>query len=194
MADKKYFLAFDLGASSGRAILGVLEDGKLDLQEVHRFENGHKRVDDSLYWDYPTLAEELKNGLGKAAVITKDIAAIGIDTWGVDYVLFDRTSKEMVRLPYHYRDERTNRGMELVHSIISQDELYKQAGIQSMPFNTIYQLKAHSVDHPEELQNSTFLPMPDALAFALGGDFTAEYAHTSTTNLLDPAQRSWSWN
>ena len=194
MADKKYFLAFDLGASSGRAILGVLENGKLDLQEVHRFENGHKRVGDSLYWDYPTLAEELKTGLGKAAAITKDIAAIGIDTWGVDYVLFDRDSKEMVRLPYHYRDERTNKGMVLVHNIISKDDLYKEAGIQSMPFNTIYQLKAHSEEYPEELAKSTFLPMPDALAFALGGDFTAEYTHTSTTNLLDPAKRNWNWS
>ncbi len=194
MADKKYFLAFDLGASSGRAILGILENGKLDLQEIHRFENGHKRIENSLYWDYPALAQELKNGLGKAAEITKDISAIGIDTWGVDYVLFDRTSKEMVRLPYHYRDERTNSGMELVHSIINKDDLYSQAGIQSMPFNTIYQLKAHSVEHPEDLQNSTFLPMPDALAFALGGDFTAEYTHASTSNLLDPAKRNWNWD
>ena len=193
MADKKYFLAFDLGASSGRAILGALENGKLDLQEVHRFENGHKRVDDSLYWDYPTLAEELKNGLGKAAAITRDIAAIGIDTWGVDYVLFDRSSKELVRLPYHYRDERGDRGVEAVRKIISQDDLYKRTGIQMMPFNTVYQLKAHSMEHPGELKNSTFLPIPDALALALGGDFTAEYTHVSTGNLLDPAKRSWDW-
>ena len=193
MADKKYFLAFDLGASSGRAILGALENGKLDLQEVHRFENGHKRVDDSLYWDYPTLAEELKSGLGKAAAITRDIAAIGIDTWGVDYVLFDRSSKELVRLPYHYRDERGDRGVEAVRKIISQDDLYKRTGIQMMPFNTVYQLKAHSMEHPGELKNSTFLPIPDALALALGGDFTAEYTHVSTGNLLDPAKRSWDW-
>ena len=193
MADKKYFLAFDLGASSGRAILGVLADGKLDLQEVHRFENGHKRVDDSLYWDFPALAEELKIGLGKAAAVTKDIAAIGIDTWGVDYVLFDRTSKEMVRLPYHYRDDRGDRGMEAVQKIISQDELYKRTGIQKMSFNTIYQLKAHSMEHAGELADSTFLPIPDALGLALGGDFTAEYTHVSTGNLLDPAKRSWDW-
>ncbi len=193
MADKKYFLAFDLGASSGRAILGALENGKLDLQEVHRFENGHKRVGDSLYWDYPTLAEELKIGLGKAAAITRDIAAIGIDTWGVDYVLFDRSSKELVRLPYHYRDERGDRGVEAVRKIISQDDLYKRTGIQMMPFNTVYQLKAHSMEHPGELKNSTFLPIPDALALALGGDFTAEYTHVSTGNLLDPAKRSWDW-
>ena len=193
MADKKYFLAFDLGASSGRAILGTLENGKLDLQEVHRFENGHKRVGDSLYWDYPALAAELKAGLAKAAAITKDIAAIGIDTWGVDYVLFDRDSKEMVRLPYHYRDERGDRAVPEVQKIISKDDLYSRTGIQFMSLNTIYQLTAHRLEQADDLKNATFLPMPDALAFALGGDFTAEYTHASTGNLLDPATRNWDW-
>ena len=193
MADKKYFLAFDLGASSGRAILGSLENGKLDLQEVHRFENGHKRIDNNLYWDYPALAEELKTGLGKAAAVTRDIAAIGIDTWGVDYVLFDRNSKSMVRLPYHYRDERGDRAVPEVQKIISKDELYKRTGIQFMALNTIYQLTAHKNEQPQDLQNSVFLPMPDALGFALGGDFTAEYTHASTGNLLDPAKRDWDW-
>lgn len=193
MADKKYFLAFDLGASSGRAILGSLENGKLALQEVHRFENGHKRLENSLYWDYPALAEELKTGLGKAAAITKDIAAIGIDTWGVDYVLFDRTSKEMVRLPYHYRDERGDRAVPMVQKLISKDELYRRTGIQFMSLNTIYQLAAHKAEQPQDLQNATFLPMPDALGFALGGDFTAEYTHVSTGNMLDPAKREWDW-
>ena len=84
------FLAFDLGASSGRAILGTLENGRLELQEVHRFANGHKEIDKSLYWDYPALVNELKEGLRKAVSITEDIAAIGVDTWGVDYVLFDK--------------------------------------------------------------------------------------------------------
>ena len=193
MADKKYFLAFDLGASSGRAILGTLENGKLDLQEVHRFENGHKRVGDSLYWDYPALASELKAGLAKAAAITKDIAAIGIDTWGVDYVLFDRDSKEMVRLPYHYRDERGDRAVPEVQKIISKDDLYSRTGIQFMSLNTIYQLTAHRLEQPGDLANATFLPMPDALGFALGGDFTAEYTHASTGNLLDPVTRNWDW-
>ena len=152
MADKKYFLAFDLGASSGRAILGTLENGKLDLQEVHRFENGHKRVGDSLYWDYPALASELKAGLAKAAAITKDIAAIGIDTWGVDYVLFDRDSKEMVRLPYHYREERGDRAVPEVQKIISKDDLYSRTGIQFMSLNTIYQLTAHRLEQPSLTQ------------------------------------------
>ncbi len=193
MAEKKFFLAFDLGASSGRAIIGTLEDGKLSLQEVHRFENGHKRIGDSLFWDYPALAEELKIGLGKAATVTRDIAAIGIDTWGVDYVMFKRDSKEMVRLPYHYRDARGDRAVPEVQKIISKDDLYKRTGIQFMSLNTIYQLTAHRLEQPEDLADSVFLPMPDALGFALGGDFTAEYTHASTGNMLDPEKRNWDW-
>ena len=160
MAEKKYFLAFDLGASSGRAILGKLENGKLDLQEVHRFENGHKRIGDSLYWDYPALADELKNGLAKAAAITSDIAGIGIDTWGVDYVLFSNKTREMVRLPYHYRDERGDRGAAEVQKLISKDDLYKRTGIQFMSLNTIYQLTAHRLENPADLADAVFLPMP----------------------------------
>lgn len=187
------FLAFDLGASSGRAILGTLSDGKLELKELHRFENGHKRIDGALYWDYPTLVNELKNGLKKAAAVTKDIAAIGIDTWGVDYVLFDRDSLEMVRLPYHYRDERGDRAVPEVQKLISKDELYKRTGIQFMALNTIYQLTAHQLENPSDLENSVFLHMPDALGFALGGDFTTEYTDASTGNLLDPQRCDWDW-
>ena len=187
------FLAFDLGASSGRAIIGSLENGKLSLQEVHRFVNGHQRQGDSLFWDYPTLVNELKTGLKKAAAVTKDIAAIGIDTWGVDYVLFDRDSKEMVRLPYHYRDERGDRAVPEVQKLISKDDLYKRTGIQFMSLNTIYQLTAHRLENPEDFKNATFLHMPDALGFALGGDFTTEYTDASTGNLLDPEKRDWDW-
>ena len=104
---KKHFLAFDLGASSGRGIIGTLEDGKLALQEIHRFENGLKNINGSFFWDFPSLVEEIKKGIGKAFEVTRDITAIAIDTWGFDYVLFDRDTKEVKALPYHYRDERT---------------------------------------------------------------------------------------
>ncbi|MBE6379610.1 MAG: rhamnulokinase [Lentisphaerae bacterium] len=187
------FLAFDLGASSGRAIIGSLENGKLSLQEVHRFVNGHKRINNELFWDYPTLVQELKTGLKKAAAVTGNISAVGIDTWGVDYVLFDRNSKEMITLPYHYRDDRGDRGVELVQKVISKDDLYRRTGIQFMPLNTIYQLAAHKNEKPQELENAVFLHMPDALGFALGGDFTTEYTDASTGNLLDPVKRDWDW-
>ncbi len=194
MTEKKHFLAFDLGASSGRAILGTLENGKLELRELHRFANGHKRIGQSLFWDYPALVNELKTGLSQAAAVTHDIAAIGIDTWGVDYVLFDRNTHEMVALPYHYRDERTEKAVPEVWKTISRDELYRRTGIQFMALNTIYQLVAHQKSAPEELNRSTFLHMPDALALALGGDFTTEYTDASTGNLLNPVRRDWDWD
>ncbi len=193
MTEAKYFLAFDLGASSGRAILGHLAAGRLELQEVHRFNNGHKRIGESLFWDYPALVAELKAGLKKAAAVTHDIAAIGIDTWGVDYVLFDRKSRAMVSLPYHYRDSRTEAAVDAVRRIISRDELYRRTGIQFMALNTIYQLVAHQTQAPGDLAHSTFLHMPDALGLALGGDFTTEYTDASTGNLLDPVKRDWDW-
>lgn len=190
---KKNFLAFDLGASSGRGIIGTLENGKLYLQEIHRFSNGHKMIGDFYCWDFPGLVAEIKMGLKKALEITKDISAIAIDTWGVDYVLFDNDSKKMKVLPYHYRDERTLKYLDEIWSKISKDEIYKRTGIQYMPFNTLYQLYAHMKDSPEDLKNAKFLHMPDALAFELGGDFTTEYTDASTSNLLNPTTRDWDW-
>ena len=102
------FLAFDLGASSGRAIIGSLESGKLTLTEVHRFANGPTEQGGSIYWNYPQLVEELKTGLAKALKVDPAIAGIGIDTWGGDYVFFDISTGEPRRWPYHYRDVRTS--------------------------------------------------------------------------------------
>lgn len=189
----KNFLAFDLGASSGRAIIGTLDAGKLSLKEVHRFANGPVCKGDSIYWDYPQLAAELKEGLRKALEVTPDIAAIGIDTWGVDYVFFDKKTKEAKRWPYNYRDSRTSKADTDVWAKVSKEELFKETGIQCMPFNTVYQLAAHHREFPEDFENSTFLMIPDALGLALGGDFTSEYTDCSTTNLLDPATRQWNW-
>ena len=187
------YLAFDLGASSGRAIIGSINNGKLSLQEVHRFGNGPVEMDGSFYWDYEKLESELVAGLGKAFATGIKIDGISIDTWGVDYVLFDRDTRTMRRRPYNYRDPRTIKAAEALWQKISKEELYQLTGIQCMTLNTIYQLTAHMMEHPEDLENSVFLPIPDALAFALGGDFTAEYTHCSTTNLLDPVKRDWHW-
>lgn len=187
------YLAFDLGASSGRAIIGSLENGKLTLQEIHRFGNGPKEESGELYWDYAALENELVTGLGKALAAGIKIDGISIDTWGVDYVLFDRDTRQMKRKPYNYRDSRTLRSSEKLWQKISPAEIYRATGIQCMTLNTIYQLLAHQAEHPEDFENSVFLPIPDALALALGGDFTAEYTHCSTTDLLDPVTRSWHW-
>ncbi|MDD3155317.1 MAG: rhamnulokinase [Victivallaceae bacterium] len=190
---KKDFLAFDLGASSGRAIVGTFENGNLSLREVHRFPNGPKTVDGALYWDFDALVAELEKGLGKALAVAPQIASIGIDTWGVDYVFFDRTTGKKRRDPFHYRDNRTDKAVPEVHAKISKEKLYERTGIQFMPLNTIYQLQAHLTEHPEDFENSFFLPIPDALGYMLGGDATAEYTDCSTMNLLDPNKRDWAW-
>lgn len=190
----KKLLAFDLGASSGRAILGTYENGKLELRETHRFVNGPLEKPDALYWDYPALVNELITGLKKTLEIEPDLDGIGIDTWGVDYVLFDRNSGKMKRLPYHYRDSRTENVPEKVWQLISPGELYSRTGIQFMMLNTIYQLFVHGKEHPEDFVNAVMLPMPDALAYALGGDMTAEYTEASTSNLLNPITRKWDFD
>ena len=187
------YLAFDLGASSGRGILGTIKEGKLSLQEIHRFPNGPLEKDGSFYWDYPALLNELKNGLKKALAAVPSIDGIAIDTWGVDYAFFRGNPPELVRLPYNYRDPRTVAAAEKLWKIIPQSELYRLTGIQCMTLNTIYQLYAHSLEHPEDFENSCFLNIPDALALGLGADFSAEYSHVSTTNLLDHASGSWCW-
>jgi rhamnulokinase len=118
---KKCYLAFDLGASSGRAITGKLSDGRLELEEIHRFSNGPVERDGALFWDFEQLCQEIRTGISKAAA-ANTIASIAIDTWGVDYVLF-RNGKP-VRMPYHYRDARTDAAVPEVFDIISEQELY----------------------------------------------------------------------
>ena len=187
------YLAFDLGASSGRAIIGTIADGKLSLQEVHRFSNGPTEKNGSLFWDYDALQGELISGLGKAVATGIKLDGISIDTWGVDYVFFDRNTRKMLRPPYNYRDRRTLAAAEKVGRLMDKSELYQASGIQYMTLNTLFQLIAHKEQHPEDMANGIFLPIPDALAFALGGDFTAEYTHCSTFALLDPVTRQWQW-
>ncbi len=188
-----WFLAFDLGASSGRAILGKLKSGHWMIKEVHRFPNAPQMTVDGLVWDYPRLQLELKTGLCRALAETPTLAGIGIDTWGVDYVLFDRKTGAVRRLPNHYRDARTLAAETEVRSRIAPDELYRRTGIQHMRINTLYQLVAHRQRHPEDFSDSYFLMMADALAASLGGDARAEYTNCSTGNLLNIRTRQWDW-
>ncbi len=189
---KHYYLAFDLGASSGRAIVGIIdEQGLLSLEEVHRFGNGPVNVDGAFCWDFPGLVNELKAGIAKAFAKFPDIESLAIDTWGVDYVLFDRTTGRMRRLPYNYRDPRGERGVEIVKKKISQKELYKRTGMQFMSLNTVYQLASHLAEHPEDFENSFLLFMPDALGYMLGGDKVNEYTMASTSNLLNAFARDF---
>lgn len=186
----KNYLAFDLGASSGRAILGTVENGKLVLREVHRFPNNGRVSGGALRWDIASLRDELEAGIVKACAAGAP-ASMGIDTWGVDYALFDRASRKLVEEPYTYRDDRTEDIRPEVFARVPKSELYLRTGIQDMAFNTVFQLAAHRRSDPEVLARSTFLHMPDALGFLLGGSFDTEYTDASTSGLLDAKARDW---
>ncbi|MBO7681777.1 MAG: rhamnulokinase, partial [Clostridia bacterium] len=134
----KYFLAVDIGAGSGRHILGSVRDGKLVLEEIHRFENGMDRqADGHLIWDHERLFREIKAGLKKAGELGKVPSYIAIDTWGVDYVLLDGEDREILPV-YAYRDERTEKAVPEVEAVIPPEHLYEITGIQKQNFNTIY--------------------------------------------------------
>ena len=186
----KSFLAFDLGASSGRAILGGIENGRLVLKEVHRFPNNGRMVNGDLRWDINGLRDELAAGIEKAFANGRPVS-MGIDTWGVDYVLFSPGSREPFEEPFTYRDSRTEKIRPEAFARVPQPELYRHTGIQDMAFNTVFQLVAHSKRDPEALKKTTFLHIPDALGYMLGGSFDTEYTDASTSGLLDAAKRDW---
>ena len=184
-------LAFDLGASSGRAIVGWIgDDGKLNLEEVHRFTNHPYEDGGRLHWDFSSLCAELETGLQKAFAFAPDLTTFSVDTWGVDIVFF-RDGK-MIRQPYCYRDPRFTKAQNDTHAIISSRDLYAMSGIQELTFNTVYQLFAAKEDHPEDFKNGAkVLFIPDALLAHLTGEMTTEYTIASTGAVLDPATRNW---
>lgn len=188
-----YYLAVDMGASSGRHILGHLENGKMILEEVYRFENGMKKEEGHLCWDTKHLAEEIVKGLKKCKEIGKIPRSMGIDTWGVDYVLLDKDDRVLGKT-YGYRDKRTD-GMDIeVNKIIPISELYKRNGIQKTSFNTIYQLMAHKVYEPEILNEAeTFLNTPDYYDFYLTGVKKSEYTIATTGQLVNPETNDWDY-
>ena len=137
--ETKYYLAIDIGASSGRHILGSIENGKLVLEEVHRFKNGAQNVNGKLVWDDKSLFASLIEGLKKCKELGKIPYSIGIDTWGVDYALLD-SNDNLINEVHSYRDDRTQSVINEVHEIISEGDAYNRTGIQKQVFNTIYQL------------------------------------------------------
>lgn len=134
-----YYLAIDIGASSGRHILAHMSRGKLVLEEIHRFPNGMTEKDGEKCWDFEALFEEIKTGLKKCGELGKIPVSVGIDTWGVDFVLLDEENK-VIGNTVGYRDDRTNGMDEEVYRIIPEEELYARTGIQKATFNTVYQL------------------------------------------------------
>ena len=183
------FAAVDLGASSGRVILGKISNEKIEYEEVHRFGNGPFERGDGLYWDIDSLKANVLEGLAKLANL--GVVSIGVDSWAVDYGLIDNKG-ELLRTPHHYRDERNLRGVKAVEKAISQEQLYAQAGLQFLPFNTVYQL---AVDHEEQGalmdQSDKALLVPDLFNFWLCGARFTERTNASTTGLLDPVSKTW---
>lgn len=183
------YLAIDIGASSGRHILGYMENGKLKLREIHRFENYIMNQNGTLVWDIEHLVREVKKGIAKCRDIGKIPTTVAIDTWGVDYVLLDEN--EQVLLPaVSYRDNRTNGVVDEVESIISAEELYRKTGIQKQSFNTIYQLYADKLSGKLDTAKH-FLMMPAYLSYKLTGAIKNEYTNATTTGLVNAESKTW---
>ena len=189
---KNYFLAIDIGASSGRHILGFIENGKLVLEEIFRFKNGAIKKDGKLVWDDKSLYKSIVEGLKKCKELNKIPVSVGIDTWGVDYALLDKDDNLIGEI-YSYRDERTIPVMKEVYGIVSESEMYAETGIKEQVFNTVFQLycdkKSGKLDKAE-----TFLMMPDYLHFLLTGVKKNEYTNASTTGLLNAKARDWDYD
>ena len=184
-----YYLAIDIGASSGRHILGYIDNGRLKLEETHRFENCITNQNSTLVWDIEHLVNEVKKGIAKCKEIGKIPCAVAIDTWGVDYVLLDENRKE-IKPCYCYRDSRTSTVIDEVESLVSPTELYAKTGIQKQNFNTIYQLYADK-KNGKLLNAKYFLMMPEYLSFKLTGVYKNEYTNATTTGLVNAKTKTW---
>jgi rhamnulokinase len=184
--ERRVFGAVDLGASGGRVMAGVVEDGRVRLEPVHRFPNAVVERDGHLRWEFTHLFEEVLHGLARMA----DMDAIGIDTWGVDYGLLDANG-ELLAEPIAYRDERTSKVIDDVHRVVPVEELYATTGIQILPLNTIYQLVAEKEGSLWDRAQHAVL-LPDLIAYWLTGELRTELTNASTTGLVDARSRAWS--
>lgn len=193
MTANRTLLAFDLGASSGRAIVGRLHDGRLSLQELHRFPNDPVYVNGAMHWDILAIWAQMRAALGSLASHgVERVDSIGVDTWGVDYALLGEGGV-LLENPYHYRDSRTDGVMERVIARLGRERIYNVTGIQFMPINTLYQLVAASERTPKLLQAAkSLVTVPDLLNFWLTGKITCEYTNATTTQFLDSHTRQWS--
>lgn len=191
---KRYYLAIDIGASSGRHILAHMEDGKIKLEEIYRFPNGMIEKDGQLVWDTDRIFKEIKTGMKRCAELNKIPVSMGIDTWAVDFVLLDEKGS-IIGDSVAYRDSRTNGMDEIVYRYIDEEKLYGMTGIQEQMFNTIYQLMAVKVKNPEYLQKARkMLMLPDYFHYRLTGVAAAEYTNATTTQLVHPKTRDWNWD
>ena len=188
MNQARNYLAIDLGAESGRTIVGSLDGKQLTLTETHRFFNGPVRLNDGLHWDVLCLWSDIKDGIGKS----KSIDSIGLDTWAVDFALVDKNDS-MLGNPFHYRDARTDGMLDEAFKIMPRAEIFANSGIQFMQLNTLYQLIATVRTNPKIFDIAkTFVTIPDLFNFWLTGELTNEFTNATTTQCFDPRTRTWS--
>jgi rhamnulokinase len=186
------YLALDLGAESGRGLLGRFDGTRMTLDELHRFPNGPVKMLDTIHWDAPRLFDEMKTALRKAVAAGADLNAVGIDTWGVDFALVGR-GDTLLGNPVHYRDARTQGMMEVALARVPRERIYEITGLQFLPFNTVYQLLAmRRANSPLLDVAETLLMMPDLFAWLFTGVRAGERTDASTTQLLDPRTGLWS--
>lgn len=192
MPEVARYLTFDLGAESGRAVLGTISGGKLTLEDIHRFANEPQRILGRFYWDTVRLFADIKKGLALCARNhTPTLDGIGVDTWGVDYGLLDARD-ELLGMPYHYRDHRTDGVMERTFEIVPREEIYRTTGIQFMQLNTLYQLMSMRLAGSPHLEAArTLLMMPDLLNFWLTGRKAVEFSIATTSQCYDPVAGDW---
>jgi sugar (pentulose or hexulose) kinase len=190
--ESKNYIAVDLGAESGRVMLGIVSDEELVLEEIHRFTNGPIEVDGSLHWDFAKLLSAIKAGIKKAVEKAEDeIACIAVDSWGVDFGLLDKNG-QLLEKPYHYRDSRTDGMMDKAFEIFGKRAIYDRTGIQFMQLNTIYQLLAMRQSNDPMLDKAkTLLFIADLCAYHLCGKSCAEYTMASTSQLMDMSTGQW---
>lgn len=180
--------AIDLGATSGRVIVGRVGPNELTMETVGRFANEPVRTDDGLHWNVDALFRGVLDGLREAARVAPDLLSIGVDSWAVDYALM--RDGQMLNTPFHYRDERTAAGVAAVHEQVSQAGLYRRNGLQFLPFNTVYQLAVER-DRGRLAAADAVLLIPDLIAFWLTGEMRTEVTNASTTGLLKASSSTW---
>ncbi len=180
-------LAFDLGAESGRGVLGIYDGSRLELDVLHRFANGPVRTLDTLHWDVLFLYQEMLVALRKAGATHGTIDSIGVDSWGVDFGLLGR-GDVLLGNPRHYRDPHTEGVMDLAFKRVSRTDMYQRTGLQFMRFNTLFQLLAMQRDRSPLLESAeTLLLISDLFHYFFTGEKAVEYTNASTTQMLDPA-------
>jgi rhamnulokinase len=191
MSKSLHYLAFDLGAESGRAMHATLQDDKIDIQEIHRFINLPVRLPDGFHWDILHLWSEIKNGMAKAAGSGFSFSSVGLDTWGVDFGLLDKNNA-LLGNPFYYRDARTDGMVEQAFRRMPRREIFLKTGVQFSSFNTLYQLLSLSISQSPFFEIAqAFLTMPDLFNFWMSGVISNEFTDATTTQCLNPLTHDW---